>query len=98
MSYAAKVDANQAEIVEALRAIGCKVKCTHRLGDGFVDLVVWSPYLTQVFLGEVKTPGGTMTPKEEEFHADWEEAAEHGQLCIWHTIDDALDAVGAYPF
>lgn len=93
----AKVDANQKAIVAALRAVGCKVKCTHRLGDGYVDVNVWSPFTLRVYLGEIKTPGGQLTPAEIDFHDEWEEAAEHGDLCIWETIDEALDAVGALP-
>lgn len=98
MRRAAKVDVNQAGIVKALRAVGCKVKCTHRLGEGFVDLVVWSPFDRLVHLGEVKSLGGELTPAEREFHDEWVEAAEHGQLSIWRTVDEALDAIGAFPF
>ena len=94
----ARTDNNQPAIVKALRAAGCKVHLTHRLGDGFVDLVVWSPFTMRVYLGEVKSPGGELTPAEREFHYEWEEATEHSLLCIWHSTDEALDAVGAYPF
>ena len=93
----AKTDANQAAIVEALRAVGCKVKCTHRIG-GFVDIVVWSPFTKQIHLIEIKVPGGKLTPAEARFHAEWKEAAALGQLSIEESIDDALDAVGAFPF
>lgn len=94
----AKVDTNQKAIVEALRAAGRKVRLTHRLGDGYVDLTVWSPFTARIYLGEVKSLMGQLTPAEQDFHDDWEEAAEHGQLCIWRTVDEALDAVGAFPF
>jgi hypothetical protein len=37
---AARVDANQGEIVKALRQIGCTVTPLHRVGQGVSDLLV----------------------------------------------------------
>lgn len=39
MRLAARVDANQAEIVEALRKIGVEVTPLHRVGGGVSDLL-----------------------------------------------------------
>ena len=97
MRRAAKTDNNQAAIVEALRDVGCNVKCTHQIG-GFVDLAVWSPFTKQVHLVEVKSPGGKLTPAEAKFHAKWKRAAALGQLSIVESIDEALDAIGAVTF
>ncbi len=51
MRYARRVDANQAPIVEALRAAGAKVKVIHQP----YDLQVWSPEGKTMFV-EVKNP------------------------------------------
>lgn len=74
MRRAARTDANQAQIMRALRAIGCKVKDTSRLGDGFPDLVVG--YRGRLTLMEVKDGSKPpserkLTPDQEKFHAEW---------------------------
>ena len=43
---AAKVDANQTEIIRAYRRMGCKVYPTHMVGGDFPDLVVCKYGLT----------------------------------------------------
>lgn len=40
MRRAGRIDANQAEIVKALRAIGCSVQSLAGVGNGCADLVV----------------------------------------------------------
>lgn len=40
MTYARRVDANQAEIVKALRKLGAIVTPLHRVGHGVSDLLV----------------------------------------------------------
>lgn len=75
MRRAAKVDGNQAEIVELLRAIpGCTVAVTSEVGNGFPDLVVG--YRGSNFLFEVKDPEQpkhrhALTPDQERFHVAW---------------------------
>lgn len=49
--YALRVDANQASIVEALRAAGAKVKVVHHP----FDLQVWTPVGATMYF-EVKNP------------------------------------------
>jgi hypothetical protein len=49
----AKVDANQPEIVKALRAAGAVVLLTHQLKDAFDILVGYSG---QLFIIEIKNP------------------------------------------
>lgn len=64
---AAKVDASQASIVSALRAIGCIVIDTHDKGQGYPDLNVITPD-GHVLLVECKTPGNVrFTEAEMEF-------------------------------
>ena len=61
---AAKVDANQKEIVAALRRIGATVQCLHMVGHGCPDLLVgWHG---ENILMEVKMTSGDMTPDELE--------------------------------
>lgn len=65
MRRAARVDANQADIVSALRAAGCKVWI---IGLP-VDLLVGKAGVT--VLVECKTAKGGYTPLQEAFLADW---------------------------
>ncbi|MDR6393039.1 hypothetical protein [Paraburkholderia phenoliruptrix] len=90
MKYARRADGNQAKIVEALRAAGCRVVPTHTIGQGFPDLVV--DYHGRTCLVEIKDPKQPpskrrLTPAQEEFHAAWTgpiytvESPEHAVLC-----------------
>jgi hypothetical protein len=83
---AAKVDANQADIVAALRRIGATVQCLHQVGHGCPDLLVgWHG---ENILLEVKMPGGDMTPDELKLHDDWQ-----GEVNIVRSISDALECL-----
>lgn len=82
-----KVDANQTEIVKALRQAGCTVTSTAMVGKGFPDIVVG--YDDMSFLMEIKMPGGKLTPDEMVWHNDWD-----GQVAIVYSIEDALRVVG----
>ena len=75
MRRAAKVDANQPDIVAALRKIGARVQHLHGVGGGCADLLVG--HGNTLTLVEVKD--GSRPPSEqklnalqEEFHAQWE--------------------------
>ena len=87
MLWAAKVDANQAEIVEALRAVGADVALSHRLGGGFPDLVVG--FRNGCFMLEIKTAKGKLTPAERKFMEGW-----RGHYAIVRTPEEALRAIG----
>lgn len=69
MRRAAKVDDNQKEIVQALRDVGLSVLCLHAIGKGVPDLLVSSP--SQMWLIEVKTKTGKLTPDQIKFHQAW---------------------------
>lgn len=73
MRRAAKVDLNQRQMVEQLRACGFTVRHTHTIGKGFPDLIVgrWDINL----LVEVKREGEKLTPDEREFFETWKGAA-----------------------
>jgi hypothetical protein len=86
--YAAKVDANQPEIVRDLRHVGAFVFPTHTIGRGFPDLV--TIFRGTVYLLEVKMPGGDLTPEERKFYED-----SQGLVYIVRSSEDALRAIGA---
>lgn len=85
----ARVDANQAEIVEALRQVGAVVFDTHALGGGFLDIAVL--FRGAVHLIEIKMPGGKLTPAEQEFHDAW---GNSPFVHIVYSMEDALEAIG----
>jgi len=75
MRTAAKIDANQHEIVEAFRAHGCSVQSLAATGKGVPDLLVG--YLHRTHLVEVKD--GSKVPSERRlttdqvtWHGSWE--------------------------
>lgn len=84
---AAKIDLNQPEIVEALRAVGVSVQSTANMGKGFPDLVAAKGAMT--WLIEVKGPKGKLTDDQVKFIGSW-----RGCVHIVRTVDDALQLVG----
>jgi len=85
--YAAKTDANQAEIVQALRDVGASVLVLSRVGQGVADLAVG--IRGETFFLEVKTDKGKLTPREQEFMDGW-----RGHYAIVRTPEEALRAIG----
>ena len=89
---AARVDANQAEIVSALRQAGASVTPTHGAGSGFPDLAVgWQG---QTFLIEVKDGSKPpsqrqLTPDQVEWHGGW-----RGHKAVVCNVIEALEAIG----
>jgi len=89
---AARIDANQTEIVAALRDIPrVTVFPTSAIGNGFPDIVVG--YLGRNFLFEIKDgskppSAQKLTEKEQMFHDTWA-----GDVRVITCIDDALDAM-----
>jgi hypothetical protein len=81
-------DANQAEIVKALRSIGAGVVDLHDVGHGVPDLLV--AYHGETVLMEVKTPTGRLRKLQREFRAIWP-----GRVYLVRSIDEALEAIGA---
>lgn len=86
VGQARKRDANEAEIVAALRAFGARV--LHISGPGAPDLLVgfrgrWYPM-------EVKTAKGTFTKLQAEALVNGYEP-----FAVVRTVDDALGAIGA---
>ena len=81
-----RVDNNQAEIVEALRAVGCTVQHLHEVGKGCPDLLVG--IAGRNYLIEVKSEKGRLTGAEFEWHARWK-----GHVHIIRTVEMALELV-----
>lgn len=93
MRRAARVDDNQAAIVDALRRAGCSVRSLASLGKGCPDLLVGRAgvnYLLEVKDGSKPPCKRRLTPDEEAFHAAW-----RGPVAVVESVEDALKSVGA---
>lgn len=85
---APKRDANEFEIVDALRSAKCLVQ---RMSEsGVPDLLVWSPWLMRLVLIEVKLPKENLNKNQIEWHKEWIDV----QPVVVHSIEEALQAVG----
>ncbi|CUI07859.1 hypothetical protein BN2497_10495 [Janthinobacterium sp. CG23_2] len=94
MSFARKADANQPEIVQALRKAGCTVQHLHAVGMGCPDLLC--AVNGHVFLIEVKDGAKPpskqqLTPDQEKWRAGWK-AAVH----VVNSVEAALAVVAHY--
>lgn len=88
MRRAAQVDANQAEIVAALRDAGCQVYIIKEP----VDLLVTRcgiNYLLEVKDGAKPPSQRQLTPAQKGFFAMWT-----GQVAVVKSVDEAFSAVG----
>ena len=83
--FARKIDANQPEIVEALREAGNQVHSAAALGNGAPDLLV--SRAMKIWLLEVKAKGGRLTPAQRKWHALW-------PVHTVRSVEEALRAVG----
>lgn len=88
-----KVDANQGEIVQALREAGASVTDLHEVGKGCPDIVVgWidrKSLIPHTVLMEIKTENGRMTPEEKDWWATWQ-----GHALVIRSPREALIAIG----
>lgn len=91
MRRAAKTDANQAEIVAALRAAGCAVQSLAAVGSGVPD-ILWSRNgrigLMEIKDGKKSPSGRKLTTDQEEWHRDWK-----GPIAIVESVEQALEAI-----
>ena len=88
MRAAAKVDGNQARIVEILRKAGAFVQPLHYVGKGCPDLLV--AYSGRWLLLEVKVDNGRLTADQVKWHSL---AATSGAKV--HVVRSAFDALAA---
>jgi hypothetical protein len=93
MRRAAKTDENQAEIVAALRLVGCSVLPLHAVGKGCPDLLVTdtakATFLMEVKDGNKPPSRRTLTPDQVAFHAAW-----RGRIVVVCNVREAMEAVG----
>ncbi|HVQ52894.1 MAG TPA: hypothetical protein VMS92_22895 [Mycobacterium sp.] len=85
-------DANQADIVAALRAVGCSVQILAAVGKGCPDLLVSRSgvnYLLEVKDGSKPPSERKLTPDQVEWHR-----GRRGQVCVVTSVNEALRAVG----
>ena len=93
MRRAAKIDANQTQVVEALRAAGATVQSLAAVGQGVPDLLVG--FQGQTVLLEVKN--GRAPPSERRLTEDqlkWHGAWRGGPLAVVDGPDAALRVLG----
>lgn len=85
---AAKIDANQPEIVAALRAIGCTVQHLHSVGKGCPDLLVGYRgvnMLMEIKDGRKPPSARLLTPDQMDWHGSW-----RGHVV---TVSSAIEAL-----
>jgi Holliday junction resolvase len=74
---AAKVDANQAAVVKALRRVGCSVQSLAAVGAGVPDLLVGRngrTFLLEVKDGSKVKSAQKLTPAQVDWHSTWKGA------------------------
>lgn len=89
---AAKADANQPQIVDALRKLGCTVQHLHMIGKGCPDIAVgWQgkTYLLEIKDGSKKPSDQALTEAEANWHRDW-----RGHVATVNSVKAALEAIG----
>ena len=91
MRRAAKVDANQADIVQALRRVGAYVQDTSRVAGGYPDLTVG--FRGKTVLIEVKRPGGQIEKKLTEHQREWISRWCGGKVWLVSTPEEAIQAL-----
>lgn len=93
MRRAAKVDANHAEVVAALRKIGCSVASLASVGAGIPDLAVGyqgKNFLLEVKDGKKPPSARKLTDDEKAFMAAWK-----GQYAVVESAEQAIGVVTA---
>jgi hypothetical protein len=92
MRRAARVDANQNEIVETLRRVGASVAVTSHVGGGFPDIVVGFRgvnYLFEIKDGSKPPSKRRLTEDEQGWHDGW-----NGEVIVVNSADEALKEIG----
>ena len=91
MRRAAKVDANQAEIVQALRQIGAVVQSLAAVGNGCPDLLVGfrgKNWLLEIKDGNKPPSAQALTPHQVEWHRVWA-----GHVVVVNSVESAIAAI-----
>lgn len=88
MRHAARIDANQEQIVSALRAMGATVRIVTQ-GNGLPDLLVGFRGVTilmEVKDGQKVPSARKLTPAEQRFFDEW----RGGIVAIVNSVDEAI--------
>ena len=88
MRHAARIDANQDQIVTALRAMGATVRIVTQ-GNGLPDLLVGFRGVTilmEVKDGQKVPSARKLTPAEQKFFDEW----RGGIVAIVNSVDEAI--------
>jgi Holliday junction resolvase len=94
MRLAAKTDANQIQVVSALRAAGAQVQSLAAVGKGVPDLLVkyqGALYLIEVKDGRQPPSKRQLTPDQVKWHEEWKCAF----LGVVENPEQALKFIGA---
>jgi hypothetical protein len=89
MRHAARIDANQEQVVSALRAMGATVRIVTQ-GNGLPDLLVGFRGVTilmEVKDGQKVPSARRLTPAEQKFFDEW----RGGIVAIVNSVDEAID-------
>ena len=92
MRYANRIDANQNQIVDAMRKVGAVVRIISQ-GDGIPDLLVgYKGYtiLMEVKDGDKVPSARKLTEPEQKFFDDW----RGGMLVVVNSVEEALEILG----
>ena len=88
--YARRADANQPDIVIALRAVGAEVRHVHRLPK-MLDVIVG--FRGRLYWAELKQGNEPLTDDERALIDSY--ARVGVVLPVWRSADDALRGIGA---
>lgn len=87
----ARVDANQPQIVAALRKMGASVLHLHQVGNGCPDILVGfrsKNALVEIKDGSKPPSARKLTKDEAVFHAEW-----RGQVAVINSVDEAIEFI-----
>jgi hypothetical protein len=85
---AAKVDANQRQVVEGLQKFGASVAVLSTVGHGIPDVVVGfrgKNFLLELKDGDKVPSARKLTPAQEMWHAAWK-----GHTAVVHSLEEAI--------
>lgn len=91
---ATKIDANQPEVVKAMRAAGASVQHLHSVGAGCPDLlcaVDGIAFLVEVKDGSKVPSAQKLTPDQVEWHGSWKSVVH-----VVNSVDAAIAVVASY--
>ena len=91
---ASRIDANQPDIVAALRRLGVAVQCLHTVGAGVPDLLCSvnnCNVLIEIKDGSKAPSAQKLTPDQVAWHANWKTIVH-----VVNSVDQAIEVVRQY--